>query len=78
MTNKKIIEMFNKAHSEGFVSDLETSDCNSECCGCPAGDACDFLSTDIKGKSTSSIFVKNYKLLRSGTLIEDEGVEDHD
>ena len=63
LNDKKLKELFEEAYKIGYITDLKTSECVSDCDECPAGPACMQLSTNDDGTGDYPLFLVNYKEL---------------
>lgn len=65
MTDRALKRMFHKAKEAGFVYDLDTAECSSECDHCPANQACEQMSgaATLGEAANFPLFKENYSKL---------------
>lgn len=62
MSDPHLVYLFKLAKERGFIFDLYTQTCNSECGTCPASPACDFIRVDT---TTPEAWLANYRTFYS-------------
>lgn len=60
MSDPHLVYLFKLAEQQGFIFDLYSQTCNSQCWDCPAADACDFIRVGI---NTPEEWLANYRIL---------------
>lgn len=59
MSDPHLVYLFKLAKRQGFIFDLRSQTCTSECRDCPAGLACDFIGADT---TTPEGWLANYHI----------------
>jgi hypothetical protein len=59
MSDPHLVYLFKLAKRQGFIFDLYTQTCSSECGTCPASPACDFIGV---GTATPEAWLANYHI----------------